>query len=523
MTWKTPETTASSLQAAIDRFELGRRVRRFRDLASSRFDPDCSVWIQEGDLAIDGDLRLDWEDKASWGSHCGLIVNGNLDVRRTLMNDDYDGGPFLVVLGSLRAQHLVAGGSTMFVAGDAEIEGLLLGHYNHGVFEALGTTRARLVIGDDHDLRVDTTSPFWNSQQDPSGMPLSEYLHVDIEVSRDEDYDPNLQEVESATLIERLLAGLPVLRAADDPRPRKDARAWLAKIEKSPRALKYVPRELIDAEMAHRAVSRMGFALQFVPPELKTPELCDAAMADSVAAYPFVPEPLRKEEWSLAVVQSGGEYLQYVPRPFRTREVCRWAIEDDGSALFEVPDEIWTPDLDTLAVRRQPWRMRELPKERLSVEVAVEAVRKLESFTSDVPEEIREEVLKRVEELGPLPEDLSRLPRSPADRPRFDTEIKEIFSYSRRWFVGKLEEIRQEVEKLRSGLREEDWLAVIMAGQSIQHFGSRLIPIDVRERIKRLEQTMKDQRFDDAAVLAWEIEKDLKRVDAELQATLERW
>jgi|GEM_PF-6631823 len=124
-------------------------VSKFPEICASIPDTVLarSVHIYDEDVALDGDLNLDTaRDDGERGASvylCDLNVNGNI------LNSNTDGGRALVVKGKLTAHNLVGGGACIRLA-EAEISGVVLGHYNHGTLYG-DELKALMLISDDHD------------------------------------------------------------------------------------------------------------------------------------------------------------------------------------------------------------------------------------------------------------------------------------------------------------------------------------------------------------------------------------
>lgn len=272
---------------AYARFELPRVLETY---GAGERKPGAkeTVRVSEGDLHVEGDLLLDWD--LSLGRATGLVVTGDLAVSGSIFNRSGNGGPFLLVLGSLSAGNLVAGGAEIRVVRGARVAGLVLGHDNDGHLRIDGETVAALLVNDDHSMNVTTRSPYWNAHDLPIGFPLRDHLHAEVPVETREDglaapYD----EVSSELLIERLVAGKPVLRSPADPRPRKSTAEWTAHVTSAGAVLAYVPEALVDEALCRAAVSSWPPALQYVPERLRTEALCDLALETGPDAFPYVP------------------------------------------------------------------------------------------------------------------------------------------------------------------------------------------------------------------------------------------
>ncbi len=498
------EVPSVDQREAIEKYRLAE-VFEFLDPPGEVFPLECRVRVQEGDLKIEGGLRLDWAEYRNgqralfkpWLGHCGLVVTGKLEVGGSVVNANSDSGPFLIVLESLTAAHLVVGGSSVSIGGNATVRGLILGFDYYGQLHLHGDSTAALVIASDHELAIQTTSPLWDFNGVINGMPLSEYLHPDIDVEVDEDLRPPIEYVAAVEqLVERILAEQPVLRPDDDPRPRKDGRAWLADVREFGCALRHVPAALLTPEIATAGVSTCGSALRFVPEGMRTRELCQAAMADDPDAFAAVPEALRTEAWSHRAVEYDGENLRFVPPAFITAELAQRAVVDDSDAIFAVPERIHTEELEIIAVTRRPWMLGRIPVERRTINVSFAAVRRMETVLEDVPAGIRDEVLRRVRAAGPPRETLSKLPDSPEAVERFDAELREIFRYSRKDYLEAVQFVKEAVEVdfpvLRAALRDKDdlfYLDFRLTVGEIGVFGRRAMTEDVYEEMINLGQS----------------------------------
>jgi len=171
-------------------------------------------------------------------------------------------------------------------------------------------------------------------------------------------------------------------------------------------------------------VKRDGSELQYVPDKLKTesPKEFGAICLEAVKnknspwLYPiqYVPENLRTAEVCLEAVKVSGGALQYVPENLRTAELCLEAV-NNGNLLLDVPENLITEEMCLEVVRKQNTPGTEsyikyVPEKFRTVEVCVEAVKHYVTVStwrdpgrdklSIVPEELREEVRRRLEESG---------------------------------------------------------------------------------------------------------------------------
>ncbi|MDP9766046.1 MULTISPECIES: hypothetical protein [Deinococcus] len=124
------------------------------------FRPTSQLLICEGDLVLDGDLRLDWGElnalapEGTWDLNV-LVVFGDLILDGGLLNTDMDGGPVLLVQGNVKARNLISGGSDIIVMGNADISDVVFANYNHGYLEVKGQLSAGLLVMVDHSYDLE--------------------------------------------------------------------------------------------------------------------------------------------------------------------------------------------------------------------------------------------------------------------------------------------------------------------------------------------------------------------------------
>jgi hypothetical protein len=382
-------------QEAVTRFALTKLLPGYDSRVP--IAPGGTVRVHEGDLSIEGDLRLDWG--AGWGDEeRGMVVTGDLGVSGSVLNTEGDSGPFLVVLGNLRAGNLVAGGSSIHIDGDVHLDEILVAFYNHGKLAVKGTVTARLVINDEHatDLgryegpAYDVRRAFQWGYLDPEWgselAPLQELLVDEVTLWPETWFrdGTSYDAVDVAEdIVPRIAAGEAVLRASGAQRREKTYSDWLAAVQADARKLTLVPKKLRSPELCLAAVSGDGDLLDEVPKSSRTFEVCLAAVRRSGRVLSEVPRKLRTPELCRAAVEQNGRALESVPEPLRTAELCAVAVRGYGDAIALVPPELRTRELLLDAVRTCPaalqlvpkaWRDREMCRAALGTTGADEAL-----------------------------------------------------------------------------------------------------------------------------------------------------
>jgi hypothetical protein len=130
---KSPKSFPRLDKAGIEAI-VKRLPKSFSLIPDYLRDKDAAVFLHKGDLTIDGSFD---------NSHI-LVVDGNLTISGSY--DDYrDGIGILVVMGDMRAEHVISWGS-IAVAGSLQATGLVYGYYNDFTFEVGGTVKARALV-----------------------------------------------------------------------------------------------------------------------------------------------------------------------------------------------------------------------------------------------------------------------------------------------------------------------------------------------------------------------------------------
>lgn len=280
-----PRLDQGGIQAVIAR--LPKSLSLIRDYL---LDKDTSVRLHKGDLTIDG----------SFANDHALVIDGNLTIRGSY--DDYrDGIGILVVLGDLRAEHVVSWGS-IAVAGTLEASGLVYAYYNDFTFEVAGPVKARALIVFDKSAsypRVDAPI-VQTDDRDGTALAVRHFVpELMIEDVLETDADaPALQAVASYDVArKRIAAGQPIFREqpaaeslAGDVRrlfsPTVDA-ATMARLAKGDRLLAMVvaTRESVPVEVQQQlAASGDGAILERLAANPKADRAVLARIAGTNAA-----------------------------------------------------------------------------------------------------------------------------------------------------------------------------------------------------------------------------------------------
>jgi len=178
------------------------------------YDRRGVLMLSDG-AVIEGDLLLDHDTAVHDGvPFRGVIAQGALTVRGDIVNENCDGGPFLVTLGTLGVRHILKGGAPMMAASPVVAAGTIYCAYNHGCFRAWGGVAAQAVIIDDHLHEI--TGPVDAIKVVIREDDLAVYLVPEL-LWEEEDGSVGPMDDLGDEILTRIRAGTPVVRP-DAPR-----------------------------------------------------------------------------------------------------------------------------------------------------------------------------------------------------------------------------------------------------------------------------------------------------------------
>jgi hypothetical protein len=234
-----PRLDKAGIEAVIKR--LPKSLSLIRDYLR---DKDATVLSHKGDLTIDG----------SFDNGHILVVDGNLTIRGSY--DDYrDGIGIIVVLGDMRAEHVVSWGS-IAVTGTLEASGLVYAYYNDFTFEVAGTVKARALVVFDKSTNYERVDVRFLQTDDGENSALAvrhfvpELMIEDVLDKTDADTADLYAVASYEAARKRIEAGQPIFRDTLGPeslaedvvrlyKPKVDA-AMMARLAKADRLLAMV-------------------------------------------------------------------------------------------------------------------------------------------------------------------------------------------------------------------------------------------------------------------------------------------
>lgn len=382
--------------------------------------------VANGDLSINGDLQLDYEDN-TWASDSltwrkslnidddetlknnygirGVIVTGNLTVNGTIKNSDMESGAFLMVMGNVAAHKLVAGGAHMQINGKATIRDYAYGHYNDGSIQISGDLSVPIFINDDHDFGIKSLI---NNQ---FSFNSNNYI-VD---SEDDDGTPIIPKKLRALLKDDLLdwsdltsamrAGNAILKLATEKNAAVADKDWAAILQRDGAKLRLVPKVLLTAELCQIAVASNGEALNKVPAKLLNQSIIETAIKQNSDAIEMVPKKWMTQALARLAVEHGAN-LRDIRAELIDADMAKVAVSGYYQNLYSVPQHLITRDLLSLYFTNHTAEAGDLqpffksPREYDLQDIVLEIAKiSLEKFDRIPPMYVTETVHKAAESL----------------------------------------------------------------------------------------------------------------------------
>jgi hypothetical protein len=381
--------------------------------------------VADGDLTIDGDLQLDYEnntwasDSLKWRKQLniaddeylknnygirGVIVTGNLTVNGSIKNSNMDSGAFLLVMGNVTAHNLVSGGTYMQINGNATIRDYAYGHYNDGSIYINGDLNAPVFISEDHafSFKALKNNQFkFNSFYDS--------------IAYGEDEYPIIPKKLRALILDELLdwsdltgamrGGKAILKSAAEKNAVAPDKDWAAILQRDGSKLRLVPKDALTAELCQIAVASDGKALYKVPAKLLNQGMIETAIKQNSDAIEMVPKKWMTQALARLAVEHGAN-LRDIPADLIDADMAKKAVSGFYQNLYSVPQHLISRDLLSLyfinhpreASDLQPYfkKPREYDLQGIVLEVAEVS---LEKFDEIPPMYVTETVFKTAEQL----------------------------------------------------------------------------------------------------------------------------
>jgi predicted DNA-binding WGR domain protein len=142
-----PSITFIEEAEAIERFDF----KKYDPLGRLRYD---AIVVAEGDLSLnaiyDSTIAKDFFDGNRTTSKELIIIDGNLTLEQGMSISGDNGYPSILILGDLHCKELDSYDNVIHIEGNAYIQHIYYGNYNHGVIKITGTTHVPYLINSDH-------------------------------------------------------------------------------------------------------------------------------------------------------------------------------------------------------------------------------------------------------------------------------------------------------------------------------------------------------------------------------------
>lgn len=320
-----------TLAEAKEKFLIQQHMHEDAEMFEDMLDENSRFYVHTGDLVLDEHFILD-TDTLPQGV-AGYIIDGNLEVNGSIINEEGDYGPVLYVRGNVKCRSMLIGGSPTHITGNVTAEEMIMLHYNHGWMKCPGIFTAPVMIVDDYHF-------------EPDEMNISGY-YANNEF--DDVISPDLQKLlynKLTTTYEQirydLAAGEYVLRPGV-----QDAAYWERKVRHNFRDLERVPLELRTMALCMEALHISIFALAYFPVNFLTPAVIATA------------------------VNISGMALRHLPDGLITKELCYTAATKGAVLDLDIPEQFYEPALIELIIQHGDWQMERVPPAYITEDLLV--------------------------------------------------------------------------------------------------------------------------------------------------------
>lgn len=375
-----------SVADAITNYGIDTHLYESREMLDDFIEADDYFYLYKGDLILDGPFLLD-TDKLKKGMQ-GFIIDGNLQVSGSIINEEGDYGPGLYVKGDVQCRSLLIGGSPVYIAGDVTAEEVIMLHYNHGWMKCAGLFTAPVMIVEDYHFVPDQMDigAFYYNDNDPASPEENDCFEDDEEEQHISLRLQALLDNKLTTTFEELrddlAAGEYVLRPVE-----RDAVYWQKKVSQNYRNLKRVPSALRKLDLCMQALRKSVSSIADFPVDLITPELAEQAVTISGLALRYLPEALITKELCYLAATKGAIIDLDIPEHFYEEELLQLLIRHSDSQMERIPVSYITEDLLVTYVKsgRGAWldkycNAAGVSKERVLKRVIDEDVQYLENI-----------------------------------------------------------------------------------------------------------------------------------------------
>jgi len=347
-----------SLADAMTRYQIQQKIYEDEGDFDAFMEADSYFYVHEGDLQLDTDFILDTDlltegNPDTWIA--GYIINGNLTVNGSVLNEEGDYGPTLLVTGNVACRNFLVGGSAVNVEGDITAKEVVMLHYNHGWMCCRGTIKAPVFIGDDFHFvpeRKDISDFYYHSNDPDSPEEHACYDDVDDNEHIADALTPLLKNpyiTSFEELCRRLSAGESVLKSTNTP-----------------------PH---DEKYFYTIVRQNYRELKTVPPEFKSKALCMLALEQTVFALEYFPAHFIDAEVVQLAVEKNGMALRHIPDTLITKELCYTAANNGGLLKTDIPERFYEYDLLVAALRKKDFQIEVIPAPFMTEDLLVEYVK----------------------------------------------------------------------------------------------------------------------------------------------------
>jgi hypothetical protein len=162
-------------------------------------------------------------------------------------------------------------------------------------------------------------------------------------------------------------------------------KAYRYLITQETQALRHLPHDYVNDELADFAVCTSPRNLSFLAPEMITKQRCQLAMEKFVYSIDCIPKEYITREMAKAAIENDGFMVRHIPACILDEELILKAIENSKFALEHIPKELLFRGAYEKMVTHHNHGLKKIPKEAVDYPLCLLAMQQSGDSLYSVP------------------------------------------------------------------------------------------------------------------------------------------
>ncbi len=155
------------------------------------------------------------------------------------------------------------------------------------------------------------------------------------------------------------------------PKKTRNRAICLEAIKASPAAFNYIPKDVIDEQIAKISVEWSAHFIESIPTHLLTTEICSLAIKESPDLIGVLPVEFQSEGMIKLALSIDPSSIEFVDESKITNEIVKYAVDLSPGAILYVPENALKPEFLTEFLSEHPEFMLSLKNKALTDSVIV--------------------------------------------------------------------------------------------------------------------------------------------------------